>query len=204
MLANVVRSLAIAAVASIAIFLPLPPSERGEFTDVAEAATRGHVYLVRGIGNIFSLGMDALADKLRAKGISESVSNHLTWSRVANKIAARYKRGRRNAPIVIVGHSLGGNAAIRMAAKLDKAGVPVRLLVIFDATNAEPIPANVREAINYYKPGGRGKVLRPGQGFKGKIRNDNLKNLPKLKHMNMDESATLHSRVIAKVLRIMR
>ncbi len=200
------RSLVFLLVVAIAALLPLPLSERSGFHDTAEAATskRGHVYLIRGIGNIFSLGMDELADKLRAKGIRESVSNHISWSKLSEKIIAEYKSNRRLAPIVIVGHSLGGNAALLMATKLGKAGVPVRLLVIFDATNATPVSANVTEAINYYYPSGRGDTLVPGRGFRGKIDNDDLKDLPGLKHMNVDESSVLHARVVKKVVRIMR
>jgi pimeloyl-ACP methyl ester carboxylesterase len=104
---------------------------------------------------------------------------------------------------MLVGHSLGGNAVLLVASKLNKAGVPVRLLVVFDATEATPVSANVAEAINYYYPGGRGDALKPGPGFKGRIRNDDLRDLPALKHMNVDESATLHKRVVAKVLSVL-
>jgi pimeloyl-ACP methyl ester carboxylesterase len=188
--------------AAIALLLAIPSSERGEGS--AEAAfNRGHVYLVRGIGNIFSLGMDTLSSKLRAKGVRTTVSNHLTWSTGADKIIAEYKRNKRLAPIMLVGHSLGGNAVLLVAAKLGKAGVPVRLLVVFDATEATPVSANVTEAINFYYPNGRGDPLKPGPGFKGRIRNDDLRDLPGLKHMNVDESATLHKRVVAKVLSVL-
>jgi pimeloyl-ACP methyl ester carboxylesterase len=190
------------ALAAAAILLATPSPDR--LGGSAEAAIdRGHVYLIRGIGNVFSLGMDSLAAKLRAKGVRQSVSNHLTWSSLASKIIAEYKRNKRLAPVVLVGHSLGGNAVLLVAAKLGKAGVPVRLLVVFDATEATPVSANVAEAINYYYPGGRGDPLKPGPGFKGRIRNDDLKDLPGLKHMNVDESATLHKRVVAKVLGVL-
>ncbi len=75
-----------------------------------------------------------------------------------------------------------------MAAKLGEAKVPVRLLVIFDATNAIPVTANVREAINFYKLGRNtsryGNRLRPGPGFRGKIQNVDLEAFPTLTHMN--------------------
>jgi hypothetical protein len=194
--------LVLVALAAITLLLAMPSPERDEGT--AEAAiSRGHVYLIRGIGNIFSLGMDSLGAKLGAKGVRQSVTNHLTWSTLANKIIAEYKRNKRLAPIILVGHSLGGNAVLLVAAKLGKAGVPVRLLVVFDATEATPVSANVAEAINFYYPGGRGDALKPGPGFKGRIRNDDLSDLPGLKHMNVDESATLHKRVVAKVLSVL-
>ena len=195
---------------AIATLLPVSLSERSGLQETAQAATakKGHVYLVRGLINVFSLGMDTLGDKLSAKGIRESVSNHLSWSKVTDQIIADYKSDKRLAPIVIVGHSLGGNAALRMSAKLGKAGVPVRLLVIFDATHAATVSANVREAINFYKPSQNPKrpsnTLTPGPGFKGKIQNDDLEALTGVNHINIDESAALHARVVKKVVRIMR
>ena len=131
----VLRGMALFVLVSIATLLPVPSSERSGLQDTAQAATakKGHVYLVRGLINVFSLGMDTLGDKLSAKGIRKSVINHLSWSKLTDKIIADYKSDKRLAPIVIVGHSLGGNAALRMSAKLGKADVPVRLLVIFDA-----------------------------------------------------------------------
>ena len=198
--AQLFRALVTAAVAWLALVVPNPVNPG----DTAEAAiSRGHVYLIRGIGNVFSLGMDSLGEKLKARGVRESVSNHLSWSGLSDKVIAQYKKDKKTAPIIIVGHSLGGNAALLMANKLGKAGVPVRLLVIFDATDATPVSSNVAEAINYYYPSGRGDVLKPGAGFKGKIRNDDLKDLPSLKHMNVDESATLHKRVVSKVMGIL-
>jgi pimeloyl-ACP methyl ester carboxylesterase len=196
------RRLVMVPLAAIALLLTMPSPQRDDGT--AEAAiNRGHVYLIRGIGNIFSLGMDSLAAKLRARGVRQSVTNHLTWSTLADRISAEYKRNKRLAPVILVGHSLGGNAVLLVASKLGKAGVPVRLLVVFDATEATPVSANVAEAINYYYPGGRGDALKPGPGFKGRIRNDDLRDLPALKHMNIDESATLHKRVVAKVLSVL-
>jgi pimeloyl-ACP methyl ester carboxylesterase len=198
----VLLRLLIVPLAAIALLLAAQLPQRSDGT--AEAAiNRGHVYLIRGIGNIFSLGMDTLGAKLRAKGVQQSVTNHLTWSTLADRIIAEYKRNKRLAPVILVGHSLGGNAVLLVASKLGKAGVPVRLLVVFDATEATPVSANVAEAINYYYPGGRGDALKPGPGFKGRIKNDDLRDLPALKHMNVDESATLHKRVVAKVLSVL-
>jgi hypothetical protein len=199
---TVLARLVLVPLAAIALLLAMPSPGRDDGT--AEAAiNRGHVYLVRGIGNIFSLGMDSLAAKLRAKGVRQSVSNHLTWSTLADRIVAEYKRNKQLAPIMLVGHSLGGNAVLLLASKLGKAGVPVRLVVVFDATAATPVSANVAEAVNFYYPRGRGNVLKPGPGFKGRIKNDDLRDLPGLKHMNVDESATLHKRVVAKVLSVL-
>jgi hypothetical protein len=44
--------------------------------EIHEAASRPHVYLMRGLMNVFSLGMDQLAAAIAGHGIEASVSNH--------------------------------------------------------------------------------------------------------------------------------
>ena len=40
------------------------------------AQSRAHVYLLRGLLNIFSLGMDTLAEELSRRGVYATVHNH--------------------------------------------------------------------------------------------------------------------------------
>ncbi len=124
------RALRLLAVASVAWLLTVLPHPLAPDDSAEAAAKRGHVYLIRGIGNVFSLGMDSLGAKLEAKGVRESVSNHLTWSRLADKVIAEYKADKKLAPIIIVGHSLGGNAALLVASKLIRGyGTPKQITV---------------------------------------------------------------------------
>src|ERR1700756_3761041 len=47
---------------------------------VASASkSRAHVYLLRGAFNVFSLGLDDIADNLRMQGINVTVHNYLVW-----------------------------------------------------------------------------------------------------------------------------
>ena len=62
-----------------------------------EAPSRPHVYLLRGLMNIFSLGMDQLAAKIAQHGIEASVHNHAEADAVVSEIAARYSAGDRGA-----------------------------------------------------------------------------------------------------------
>ena len=57
------------------------------------AKSNAHVYLVRGVLNIFSLGMDEIAAKLQQQGITATVHNHLMWASIADDAAAAYKSG---------------------------------------------------------------------------------------------------------------
>jgi thioesterase domain-containing protein len=49
---------------------------------------------------------------------------------------------------MIVGHSLGGAAAVEMAAEIGRAGVPVDLVVTLDPVGAAHISSNVRRSAN--------------------------------------------------------
>ncbi len=52
------------------------------------AQPRAHVYLLRGLMNIFSLGMDTLAEKIQRHGIYATVHNHTEWEALADQAAA--------------------------------------------------------------------------------------------------------------------
>src|SRR3954464_12995598 len=60
----------------------------------ASAASSAHVYLLRGVLNIFSFGLDDIAEKLRAQGITVTVANFVSWSSLANEAAQEYRSGR--------------------------------------------------------------------------------------------------------------
>jgi dienelactone hydrolase len=66
---------------------------------------------------------------------------------------------KRQARVVIYGHSWGGWATIELARKLEKQGIPVLLTVQVDSVshwwkNDSMIPANVEKAINFYQSAG--------------------------------------------------
>jgi hypothetical protein len=65
------------------------------------AQSRAHVYLLRGLMNIFSLGME----EIQRRGIYATVHNYAEWLTLADRAAAAY-RGGREGPIIIIGHSL--------------------------------------------------------------------------------------------------
>jgi thioesterase domain-containing protein len=91
--------------------------------------------------------MDELADKIRATGIAATVYNHTEWEEIAGQIAANYKNGN-HAPIILIGHSLGADAVMFMAASLGKRGVPVALVVPFDGTQTLVAPSIVARVLN--------------------------------------------------------
>jgi hypothetical protein len=167
----------------------------------AEASNVGgetRVYLLRGLLNVFSLGMDTLAEKLNAGGIRAEVHPHDSWSAVAAGIASDYRRGLRG-PVVLIGHSLGADVIFSLAERLDSDGVPVRLMVSFDPTNSYAAPKNVDYMLNLFQHNGFGRRVAAGPGFRGELNNMNLSSDKSIDHTSIDKSPALHNLVIAKI-----
>lgn len=164
-----------------------------------EAASRAHVYLLRGLMNIFSLGMDQLAAKIAQRGIPASVHNHAEAEAIVAEIAAHYRAGDRG-PIILIGHSLGADAVMEMADYLGDKSVPVALVVPFDGTQSFPASGNVARVVNFTQ---RDYAhMRKGPGFRGSLVNVDLSGDPSIDHLNIDKSPRLHARVIEEVLAI--
>jgi hypothetical protein len=161
--------------------------------------SRAHVYLFRGLADVFSTGMNTLADELNARGIYATTHSHTDWQSIADKAAANYKSGKEG-PIILIGHSLGADAVMEMADYLGDKDVPVALVVPFDGTQSFPAPGNVARVLNFTQRDYA--YMRPGPGFRGTLSNVDLSSDPGIGHLNIDEVPQLHARVIAEVLAI--
>jgi pimeloyl-ACP methyl ester carboxylesterase len=93
-----------------------------------------------------SPGLSEFGDKIGRRGIPTTVSNYSDWPTLAQDAIEKYKSGRLRS-IMIVGHSLGGGAAVAMAAELGRAGVPVQLVTTLDPVGASEVTSNVRRSI---------------------------------------------------------
>jgi pimeloyl-ACP methyl ester carboxylesterase len=67
---------------------------------------------------------------------------------------------KKDARIIVYGHSWGGSAAVKLARQLGAAGIPVLLTVQVDSVakfheDDSIIPSNVEAAANFYQPNGR-------------------------------------------------
>lgn len=161
---------------------------------------KGIVYLLRGGANIFSTGMDEIADKLTPLGVDARSTGHSSWQQVAAEAEQRYREKRQ--PIIIVGHSFGANAAILVAAELGKHNVPVALVVTFDPTAVMQAPANVKWFVNFYSSTVQGMNLqvRPGPHFTGKLENIEQADVG---HLDLDNDVRLHDRTIGFILKVL-
>jgi pimeloyl-ACP methyl ester carboxylesterase len=163
------------------------------------AQSRAHVYLFRGLADVYSLGMNTLADELNARGIYATAHSHTDWQPIADKAAAAYKAGKEG-PIILIGHSLGADAVMEMADYLGDKGVPVALVVPFDGTQSFPAPGNVGRVINFTQRDYA--YMRPGPGFRGSLSNVDLSADPNITHTTIDKSPRLHALVITAVLAV--
>ena len=119
---------------------------------------------------------------------------HDSYDSLAAEAARLQKSGK--GPIIIIGHSLGADAAIFMAEKMKAAGTRVALIVTFGPTMNLVAPSNVSQVINYYTGN---TLVTKGPGFKGAISNINLNAAPDINHLNIEKSNRLQANVISKI-----
>lgn len=198
------RALTITAL-SLAAFLAtasLAHAGKGKF--VAERP--GEVIFLRGLANIFSLGLDTLSDELKKYGVYSYVHNHKAWQEVGNQIIAKNRRGELSYPVIIIGHSLGAGASPKLATMLGRQGIAVQYMVMLDAVEPLPVTNFVEEAINYYLPKKKGQnVIRPSGDYAGQFENINvLGRLKGIDHFNIDENETLRGQMTKRIFELVK
>lgn len=162
-----------------------------------QVVSRPHVYLMRGLLNIFSLGMDQLAAQIQHHGIDASVYNHTFADVVDAQIVKMYRSGDYG-PYILIGHSLGADAVMWMAQQLNAQGVPVALVVPVDGTGSSVAPRNVACVINMTQR--RYAYMRPGAGFRGILDNIDFSGDPGIDHLTIDKSPRVQAEALRYVL----
>jgi thioesterase domain-containing protein len=157
------------------------------------------VYLLRGLTNVLSPGIDQLANDLRKKNISATVTNHLLWNDLAAEAIQDCMSGRAGS-IVLVGHSLGASAAIDVAEQLRQAGFQVALIVMFDPVTRTSVPGNVHLLKNFYLSSGWGTPVQPGEHFHGLLRNVDLKSHTELGHVSLTTAPSIQKEVMDDII----
>ena len=114
----------------------------------------GQVYTMRGLGGVFSRGMNRLEDTLENDyHIRTSSTIWYKFNDLSNFIIKNHESKTLQGPIILIGHSLGANEQIKVAQKLARANIPVALLMTIDAVAPVRVPPNVEQVFNIYKPG---------------------------------------------------
>jgi pimeloyl-ACP methyl ester carboxylesterase len=125
---------------------PDPSYGRSPIQNSSKSRGGSHLFVLLGLHNN-SPGLSEFGRKIGRYGIPTTVGNHSYRPAFAQEAIRQYKSGRLRS-IMIVGHSLGGAAAVEMAAELGRAGVPVDLVVTLDPVGAAQVPINVRRSVN--------------------------------------------------------
>jgi hypothetical protein len=183
---------------AILLLFPIGVNTARAVTQPASGASTAHVYLLRGVLNIFSLGLDDIAIKLKAQGIPVTVANFASWSSLAEEAAAQYKSGRLKT-IILVGHSSGATALPDMVAKLDRLGVPVKLAIGLDSVFRTSLSGRVGRYINFYIANGAGTPVEKTKQFQGTLENVNVQSVPGVGHMSIDKNDVMQQKVIREI-----
>jgi LysM domain-containing protein len=164
--------------------------------------SRGRAYIFRGfIGLLTDRGMDKLTERINRTGVTADVNSYIMWRGLTDQAISDYRHDPE--PVTIIGHSLGGDAAVKFAERLDAAGIPVSLLVTYDPTRfAHNVPPNVERYVNLYQSsnilGGGGDVVQ-GHGFHGHYASFDLKERRGMFHTNMEKFGDIHDQLVSKI-----
>jgi hypothetical protein len=190
------RALQATAIALLLV-LPIGASTANALTNPASAASGAHVYLLRGVLNIFSLGLDEIAAKLQQQGITVTIANYLSWASLADEAAAEYKSGRVRT-IILVGHSSGATALPDMVARLDQLGAPVKLAIGLDSVFRTSLAGRVGRYINFYVANGAGTPVAKTKQFQGALENVDVGKIG-MGHLTIDKNQIMQQKVISAI-----
>jgi hypothetical protein len=165
------------------------------------ATQPGEVYLMRGLANIFSLGLDQYGKELSSRGIENCVFNHSHWQSIVNDIIERSYQNAVSEPIMIVGHSLGAGVAPKMATALARHNIAVAYVAMLDPVEPTQVGGEVEEIINYYLPKKKkDNTLYAASDFSGELDNVNPRKFGDIDHFNIDENPKLKGVILTKII----
>ncbi len=157
---------------------------------------------------IFIKGLDLFSSPSKSEGgyagvdrIADSVKNSQTfsWSQ-KDEILKEIKTIHKDQPVILVGHSLGGDTAVEVANALDSLDHqfrPVDLLITMDSIgyNNDIIPQNVRKHLNVF--GERDFILNDGPHVARRHETTEVKNiLSPLNHTELDDDKGIQFEVV--------
>jgi pimeloyl-ACP methyl ester carboxylesterase len=168
------------------------------------------VVLIRGFQDWYSTGVDQLVNKLHNAGFSAEAFREDQWRDVAIEL-----RQHSHPPLILVGFSYGADDVILIARQLNNAHEPVDLLITIDPVTPASIPANVKQAVNFYEPNGIWDIfpwLRgipanadPGatvQNIDIRIRQD--LNEPDISHATIAANPKIHAAIVDLIRSVQR
>jgi hypothetical protein len=159
---------------------------------------------------IFIKGLDVFSSPLKSEGgyagvgrIAEAIegSRIYGWDQKED-ILKEIKKTHRDYPVVLVGHSLGGDTAIEIADQLDSLGEGFRsidLLVTMDAIgfSHDVIPQNVKNHLNVF---GESSILKDGPHVARREEKTTVRNiLSPHDHTDIDDDREVQFEIVSLI-----
>ncbi|UPT89656.1 LysM peptidoglycan-binding domain-containing protein [Bradyrhizobium barranii subsp. apii] len=185
---------------AVATAVPPPPAPP------AEPLPPPKIYLFRGaMGPIFSTGMDRLSEKLTKAGFSADVYEFTICRWIGDRVISSYNES--PAPIVLIGHSMGGLCSVVISEMAAKENIRISLVIAIDSAHATgDVPLNVERFINIFLSdsvlGGGDVVAVPG--YRGHYASYDLKENSRVSHINIEKSDDIHRQIIEMVTQLPR
>jgi len=165
---------------------------------------RGRAYLFRGaLGPIFSRGMDRLTKELQQAGIDADINEFTICRLVAARAITVYREN--PAPIILIGHSMGGYCSIVFSQMLEAEKIPVSLVVTIDPAHVTPdVPLNVERFINIFlsKDVLGGGDVKPQPGYRGHYASFDLSEHDEVSHITIDKMDDVHRQLVDKIVQL--
>jgi hypothetical protein len=165
---------------------------------------RVRAYLFRGaLGPFFSRGMDRLTEKLEHAGFTASVDEFTICRLIADKAIREYHED--PAPIILIGHSMGGYCTIKFAEILQAENIPVSLVVAIDPAHVTPsVPLNVERFFNIFLSESvlGGGDVKPSPGYRGHYASYDLSKHDEVSHINIEKMEQVHAQLLTKIAQL--
>jgi len=147
--------------------------------------------------------MDHLTKRLEEAGIRADVYEFTICRLIADQAIRDFRDN--PAPIVLIGHSMGGLCALTFAGILKSENISVSLVVTIDPAHASPkVPLNVERYINIFLSdsvlGGGDVMAEPG--YQGHYASFDLKQHEEVSHINIDKMDTIHEQLVTAIAQL--
>jgi hypothetical protein len=181
---------------------PSPAAVPAPNTTAPAVAPRGRAYLFRGaLGPIFSRGMDGLTERIEQAGITADVYEFTICRLIAASAIRQYRED--PAPIILIGHSMGGYCTLIFSEMLQAENIPVSFVVTIDPPQISPdVPLNIERYINIFlsKSVLGGSHMKPKQGFRGHYASFDLSEHDEVSHINIEKKDDIQEQLVSKVV----
>lgn len=176
----------------------------------SQVTRTGEIYMMRGLANVFSRGIDEMATELRNDGYDAANFSYRLWPKIAEDVVSRASRKQVSYPVIIIGHSLGANESSKFANYLTSNNVNVDLVVAFDPVETGSITKGVKKVVNYYLPksediriGSNTKAedntIHASNDFDGILNNIDVSSDPTITHLNIDKHLPYQTATLSNI-----